>query len=40
MVSKVQGTSFRAEGVGCMVLRVRGTWFPEYGVHSFEGRGT
>jgi len=39
MVLRVQGTWFRARGIGCMVLRVRGAWFREYVVHSFKGTG-
>jgi len=39
MVSRIQGTWFRARGTGCMTSRVRGTWFREHGVHSFEGTG-
>ena len=35
-----EGTGFQAIGTGCMVSRVWGTWFREYGVHSFESTGS
>ena len=38
-VVKVQGTWFRARGTGCMVSRVRSTWFQEYGYIVSKGTG-
>jgi len=35
MVSRVQGTRFRAWGTGFMVSVVQGIWFREYKVHHY-----